>query len=164
MVLSGANQENEVDQLIQMTKRLMGNDGQGIELEEDEDIVASLNNLTLVGKIQADRIVNKGAVGNIIQRAWNPRLGVTISDLEDNIFLFKFKSEADVKRIWQGGPWTVMGNHLVLKRWHADAQVRDFDFSHSWFWVRVFGVPLKMKNKTNCQKIASVLGASWRLI
>ena len=91
MALSGANQENEVDQLIQMTKRLMGNGGQGIELEEDKDIVVPLNNLTLVGKIQADKIVNKGAVRNIIQHAWNPRSGVTISDMEDNIFLFKFK-------------------------------------------------------------------------
>jgi len=72
-------------------------------LEEDEKIVRALNELTLVGKIVANRVINKNAVRNTILRSWNPKFGVTISDLNENIFLFKFKLEIDMRRIWNGG-------------------------------------------------------------
>jgi len=100
-------------------------------LEENEEIVRSLNKLTLVGTIVGDRVINKNAVRNTILRFWNPKFGVTISDLHNNVFLFKFKSENDLRRIWFGGPWTIMGNHLTLKRWYADANVNKIDFPHS---------------------------------
>jgi len=116
---------------VKLTQRLWENSGDGLELEEDEEIVRALNNLTLVGKIVDDRVINKNTVRNRILCSWNPKFGITILHLDDNIFLFKFKSAVDIRRIWTGGPWMIMGNHLALKRWHANANVNDIDFSHS---------------------------------
>lgn len=144
MALPNTSREAEVDQLVQMRQRLLGDRGEGIELEEDDEIVCSLNNLILVGKLLADKIVNKGVMRNDIRHAWDLRLGVTITYLTENIFLLNLK--AKMNRTCRGGPWTIMGNHLVLKRWHANTQVRDIYFWHSWLWVQVFGIPHKIKH------------------
>ena len=109
-----------------------GNDGR-IELEEDEDIAFSLNNLTLVDKVVSEKVVNKSDVHSIVQRLWNPQFGVTVMELEDNIYLFKFKKKEDIQRTWTRGPWSIMGNHIVLNKWYANAKVSDIDFSCSWF-------------------------------
>jgi len=158
MELSKPVAENSLENLVQLTQRLWQASGDGLELEEVAEIVRALNELTLVGKIVADRVLNKHAVRNTIIRSWNPKFGVTISDLDDNIFLFKFKSEIDLRRIWNGEPWTIMGNHLNLKKWHADANVNDIDFSHSCFWIRIYGVPLTMQNNANGERIGKLLG------
>ncbi|KAJ8421753.1 hypothetical protein Cgig2_022989 [Carnegiea gigantea] len=82
----------------------------------------------------ADQTLNKNAIKGVIQRSWNPQHGVTIADLDENLFLFKLSEAEDVKRVWNGGPWTIMGHHLVIKKWYADL-VDDINFSTSGFWA-----------------------------
>ena len=77
-------------------------------------------------------------------------------NLKENIFLFKIKPVDEVTRIFNGNPWAIIGNHLVLKRWFADAFVQDIHFSKSYFLVWCFGVLLDMKSSANLQKLGEV--------
>ena len=50
-------------------------------------------------------------------------------DLEDNVFLFKFRALDNVRMILNGGRWRIMGYLLALKQSYADREVKDVDFS-----------------------------------
>jgi len=104
MAVSNFDGVPNVDQLVQITQNLWEHQVEGIDLEEDEEIVRFLNSLAFVGKILVDRVVTKNAVRSVLQCSWDPRLRVTITNLEDNFFLFKFNSEEDIRRVWNGGP------------------------------------------------------------
>ena len=71
----------------------------------------------LVGKILANKVINKNAVKAILLKAWTTAKGVQIVDLSDNICLFKFAAEGDRKRVIELGPWNLEGFPLILKPW-----------------------------------------------
>ena len=71
-------------------------------MEEKEEIVHFINNLTLVGRMLADKVVHKNAMRSVLQQTWKPKLEMNINDPEDNVFLLKFKTgrcELDFARV-----------------------------------------------------------------
>lgn len=81
-----------------------------------------------------------------------------VSAVDKNIFMFSFKHEADVRRAWDRRPWTVKGEHLVLKRFSPDISVSEVDFSFTEFWIQIHGFPLNRRSKENVLKIGSMAG------
>ncbi|KAK7838066.1 hypothetical protein CFP56_020284 [Quercus suber] len=79
-------------------------------------------NLGLVGKILVDKVINKNVVKAILLKAWNTAKGVQIVDLSDNIYLFKFATEEDRKRLIELGPWNIEGFPFILKQWDQKLQ------------------------------------------
>lgn len=75
-----------------------------------------------------DGIVNSNGIRNTIQRYWKPRFGVSISGIDDSVFLFNFMSYKDIQRDWAAPPWTMMGSHLILQNWLAEARMGDYRF------------------------------------
>ena len=61
------------------------------------------------------------------------RMGLSISNIGENLYLFKFGVEEDFRRIYNRRPWTGMGNHMVLKQWFTDARIEDIVFVYSEF-------------------------------
>ncbi|KAK7849162.1 hypothetical protein CFP56_003436 [Quercus suber] len=75
-----------------------------MKLKANEKIVELLYNIGLVGKLLANRNINKNAVKAIILKAWRTFKGVQFVDLRENVFLFKFACEGDRKRIVELDP------------------------------------------------------------
>ena len=86
-----------------------------MKLKANEKIVEVLYNIGLVGKLLANRNINKNAVKAIILKAWRTSKGVQIVDLRENVFMFKFACEGDRKRIVELGPWNIEGYPFILK-------------------------------------------------
>ncbi|KAH7532587.1 hypothetical protein FEM48_Zijuj04G0037200 [Ziziphus jujuba var. spinosa] len=63
---------------------------------------------------------------------------------------------ADRDRVWNRSPWTINGAHLALKAWRPEMLIRDFDFSHSTFWIQIRGLPLQYMSKENGLKIGGL--------
>nr|POE94158.1 uncharacterized protein CFP56_17489 [Quercus suber] len=55
-------------------------------------------------------------------------------------------------------PWTVKGEHLVLKRFNPDISVPEVDFSFTEFWIQIHGLPLNRRSRENVLKIGSMAG------
>ncbi|KAF3946921.1 hypothetical protein CMV_026869 [Castanea mollissima] len=72
--------------------------------------------------------------------------------------MFSFKHEANVRRAWDRRPWTVKGEHLILKRFCSDISVSEVDFSTTEFWIQIHGLPLNRRSKENVLKIGSIAG------
>ena len=106
-----------VEALTDKTKKLRCT-SKAVKLKASEKAVEELFNTGLVGKLLANRNINKNAVKAIILKVWRTSKGVQIVDLKENIFLFKFACEGDKKRILELGPWNIEGFPLILKQWH----------------------------------------------
>ena len=62
------------------------------------------------------------------------------------------------RRIWDCGPWSFKGEHLILKQYSSDLSFNEIDFSISYFWVQVHGLPLNRQNVPSLKKVGAVLG------
>ena len=78
--------------------------GKAVKLKASEKAVEELFNTGLVGKLLANRNINKNAVKAIILKVWRTSKGVQIVDLKEKNFVFKFACEGDKKRILELGP------------------------------------------------------------
>ncbi|XP_050263948.1 uncharacterized protein LOC126708186 [Quercus robur] len=151
------NQSMLVEALTDKTKKLRCT-GKAVKLKASEKAVEELFNTGLVGKLLADRNINKNAVKAIILKAWRTSKGVQIVDLKENIFVFKFACEGDKKRILELGPWNIEGFPLILKQWHQNMSVDDLDFSSIPLWVQIHGLPIEYMSKENAEEIGALVG------
>jgi hypothetical protein len=55
-----------------------------------------------------------------LMKMWAPTGEMEIIDLENDYFLIRLEDRADVTRVFEGGPWLIMGHHLVIHRWHPE--------------------------------------------
>lgn len=121
-------------------------------------MVVNATNLSLVGKLVADKVVNVVAVKAVINRAWNLKQNVSISCLAPNTFLFGFSNSQDRGRVLNTGPWSISGFHLVVTVWPPSLVLEEIDFSLSSFWVQVHGLPPDRMSHENVLKIGALNG------
>lgn len=84
--------------------------------EEEEDIVTIMGIMKikgenvvancLVGKVLLTRNINGEGLKAAMQQAWRTVKEVKIESMGDNIFLFKFATEEEKKRVLMGGHGT----------------------------------------------------------
>lgn len=127
-----------------------------LDLSFDDSSIKSKH--TLVGKILSKRPLNQKGVANIIGLAWRTKEEVSVSAWGDNLYAFGFKSEEDLCKIITLGPWSIMGNLMVLRKWESHKTIEEMDFSCSPFWVQIQGLPLGFMNVSSGMKIAESLG------
>lgn len=89
-----------------------------------------------------------------MQRVWKTTREVKIESLGDNMFIFKFGSEADKRSILVGGPWHFDRALIVLIEPVGIGDVKKQDFSHTSFWVQIHDVPIMCMTK----EMATALG------
>lgn len=129
-----------------------------ISLEEEGEDTCLLVNRALVGKVLSDKGLNRGAVKNILCKAWGDPEGVKVSDIGFNLFLFEFQKEEEAVEVVQKGPWYVMYKLVSLQKWTPQAIMNEIDFSGVQFWVHIHGLPLENLNIKSAEKILCQLG------
>ena len=132
-----------VEALTDKTKKLKCT-GKAVKLKASKKAIEELFNIGLVGKLLADRNINKNAVKAIILKVWRTSKGVQIVDLKENIFVFKFACEGDKKRILEQGPWNIEGFPLILKKWHQNMSVDDWISQVSLYGFKYTVSPLSI--------------------
>ncbi|KAK9200177.1 hypothetical protein WN944_015373 [Citrus x changshan-huyou] len=73
-----------------------------------------------------------------------------IEKLGDNIFIFKFRNEAYLKRILTGGPWHISQALIVLKEPEGIGEISSHLFTHATFWIQIKNVLIKCMGKEIC--------------
>ncbi|KAJ1399804.1 hypothetical protein SESBI_30028 [Sesbania bispinosa] len=129
-----------------------------IILEEDAEEALKIARQTLVGRILADKNLNRSAVKEILSKAWNIEEELSIMDLGPNVFLFGFTDSKMVSKVLQEGPWFVMGHLLSLQNWIPEASVFEVNYDIVGFWIQLHNLPLEMMSTKNATKIATNIG------
>lgn len=149
--------DKQIDLVESITNKLKCT-GKTIKLKASEKAVEEIVNISLVGKLFSDRVINKNVIKAIILKAWRTSKSVQIVGLKENIFLFKFACEGDKKRILELGPWNIEGFPLILKMWHQNLSVEDMDFSSIPIWIQVHNLPIEYMSKENAVEIGALVG------
>ncbi|KAJ1394180.1 Zinc finger, CCHC-type [Sesbania bispinosa] len=113
---------------------------------------------TLVGRIVAEKTLNRNVVKEIVSKAWDVKDEVKISDLGPNIYLFTFSEVEKVKKVLEEGPWFIMGHLLSVQYWIPEVSVFEINFDHVYFWVQLHRLPLEYMTVNNARKVAQKIG------
>lgn len=127
-------------------------------LEPEHGDNSEHNKYTLVGRVLAEKILNRGAVKAIISKAWGNPEGLKISDQGPNLYLFVFTKEEEMQEIMQKQPWFILNHMLSLQILTHDILITEVEFSKVPFWVQLHGLPLGVMTEQNAFTIASQIG------
>nr|POE46607.1 hypothetical protein CFP56_58489 [Quercus suber] len=145
-----------MERIISKTEKLGWKKGKiSLEVNQESSVQSKL---LLVGKILSKKSFSRVVVRDIVIKAWNLFTEVEVSILDRNVFLFSFNHEADVRRVWDRRPWSIKGEHVILKKFRANLNLNEVDFSTTVFWVQVHVLPLNRQSKENPFKIGGFLG------
>ena len=108
-----------------------------IKLEVEREEITRATQYTLVGKILANKMLNKKRVMRVIRNIWTEKEVVAVKELEGNLYgLFC----------------------LNLKKWEVDQAVQDICFSKVCFRIQIHNLPLELMIMQNARKIGEFWG------
>ena len=135
--------------------------------EEEEDIIISTKNtpdllekcsLSLFGRLLADRQQNQQAFKSTLRFVWKMGSNLRIMEVGNNILQFKFSSMYQLEWVEKSGLWNFENNLLFLCRWRPGLSTANISFSHSPFWVQIWGLLFELMTEEAGKDIGCKLG------
>ena len=77
-----------------------------------------------------------------MRNLWASPGGVTIRDIDDNLFMAVFNTREDLKRVFVQGPWTFDKKLILMVRFENDMQPTAVIFNQAAFWIRIHNLPI----------------------
>lgn len=114
--------------------------------------------LSLFGRLLADRHQNMRALKSTLRSAWKMGSDLRIVDVGKNILQFKFNSKYQMEWVECNGPWNFDNNLLLLCRWTKELSVNNISFTHSPFWIQVWGLPFESMSEEVGRDLGSKIG------
>ncbi|XP_040990949.1 uncharacterized protein LOC121238174 [Juglans microcarpa x Juglans regia] len=126
----------------------------------DQDIENNMGRgkLCLVGRVIADKKINKEAFKNTMLKVWKACAGTKIIEVGDNLYVFEFQTKGDLNRIWGGQPWLFDTNLVCLKNFDGVTPPSELNFNSTTMWVQLHNLPLGYMNKEIGGRIGSTIG------
>ena len=93
-----------------------------IDNEENEELVfeegveqeTNRFDLCLVGRFLTEKGINTRVMRTKLADIWRPAMGITIKDINPELFLFQFYHQDDMDWVRNGGPWSFDNAMLIL--------------------------------------------------
>ncbi|KAL0011160.1 hypothetical protein SO802_006268 [Lithocarpus litseifolius] len=134
--------------------------------EEDSIQISAHNNvnlleechLSLFGKLLSNRKQNQRALKSTLRSVWRMGPDLRIMEVGNDILQFKFSSKHQLECVERNGPWNFDNNLLLLCRWRRGLVATNITFSHSLFWVQVWGVPFELMTEITGRDIGNTMG------
>jgi hypothetical protein len=95
----------------------------------------------LVGKLLADKVVQRDYIRVHMMRAWKTLGWVVFKVLGDNLFLIEFENSWEKTNILKGRPWILDGNLFALMLFDGFTPPSQLVFEKTSFWVRMYNLP-----------------------
>ena len=94
-------------------------------------------------KLLTTRTFNGNAFKSSVRVMWASHGVLSVTTLDDNLFLAAFPSDAAVMRIFSTSPWTFDKKLILMARFVGDLQPTAVKFTHAAFWIRIVNLPIK---------------------
>lgn len=136
----------------------IGDDKDGLDFDWNDPVGSHVRDRTLVGRLVADKFINRNTIKSMIMKAWDFLKGLEIVDANDSVFYFNFERDEDCARVLSGRPWMIMGFLLVLEKWTPTLTLKELGLKLSPYWGQLHGLPLEGFNVKNILKLGDKLG------
>ncbi|KAH9649686.1 hypothetical protein KPL70_026078 [Citrus sinensis] len=107
----------------------------------------------LIGKIYHTCGVSREGLRAAMQQVWRSVKEVKVESMGENIFIFKFASEGEKKRILHGGPWHFNNWLMVLIEPTGVGDIKQQTFTHTSFWVQIHNAPIMWQKIGKVEKV-----------
>ena len=81
-----------------------------------------------------------------------------IVDVGNGNLQFKFSSKYQSEWVENSGPWNFENNLLLLCRWRKGLSTANMVFTHSPFWVQLWGLPFELMSEDVGREVGNSLG------
>ncbi|XP_030945895.1 uncharacterized protein LOC115970397 [Quercus lobata] len=135
--------------------------------EEEEDILITNTSrpdlieecsLSFFRRLLTNHHQNQRALKNTLRQAWKMGSDLRIVEVGKGILQFKFNSMYQLDWVGKSGPWNFDSKLLLLCRWRKGLSVSNITFTHSPFWVQVWGLPFEQMSKEVGKNIGRKIG------
>ncbi|KAJ4831885.1 hypothetical protein Tsubulata_022297 [Turnera subulata] len=129
-----------------------------LKLKRHTEVGKRIITLALLDRLVSDKPILPFVLNSIIDRAWKPRFPLENNEVKPKIFTFSFENEGDRSVALLGAPWTIDGNHLLLREWNPSLSLDEVELKKSALWVQVIGLTPNEIGEENCGDIAAMMG------
>ncbi|XP_050212808.1 uncharacterized protein LOC126664459 [Mercurialis annua] len=144
-----------------------------VSLEEEEDGGLDLSDYVpdnqfidpkwfLVGRLFTDKLINFNALKNTLASIWRPNSGMFVQKLpefREQMFVFQFFHEIDIRRVEENGPWSFENNLLVLKRFGPYDSPTNIAIHTTEFWIQIHNLPMDFMSEAIVCTIGNYIGS-----
>ncbi|XP_019168052.1 PREDICTED: uncharacterized protein LOC109163801 [Ipomoea nil] len=113
---------------------------------------------TLIGKFLTDRILKVEVMKRVMAAAWRPLMGIEITDVLPNLYLFTFFDEADMRRVLEEGPWAFENTTLICQILEDGVDPTQVVLNTVDFWIQVYDIPLGYRTVKVLERIGDFAG------
>ncbi|MBA0573426.1 hypothetical protein Golob_000701 [Gossypium lobatum] len=115
-----------------------------------------------VRKFLTSSVVHFQAMRSTLANVWHLIGGVSISDLENDRFLFRFYFEVDVDRVERNDRWNFNSHLLVLHRLIQGENSLTLQLTEVNFWILVNDIPYGFMSEGVTKQFRNIFGDfSW---
>ena len=113
---------------------------------------------SILFKLLTNRAFNGEAFKRTMRNLWTSTGGVTIRDIDDNLFMAVFNTKEDLERVFVQGPWTFDKKLILMARFERDMQPTVVIFNQAAFWIRIHNLPILSMIKDIGEDIGNDIG------
>ncbi|XP_019200065.1 PREDICTED: uncharacterized protein LOC109193664 [Ipomoea nil] len=139
---------------------------EGVRFEEEIYETAALppvrNTWTLVGRFLTDRIMKVEVMKRVMASAWRPLMGIEITDVLSNLYLFTFFDEADMRQVLEEGPWAFENTTFLCQVLDDGVDPTQVVLNTVDFWLQVYDIPLGYRTVKVLERIGDFTGVFLR--
>uniref|UniRef100_A0A7N2RFB9 DUF4283 domain-containing protein n=1 Tax=Quercus lobata TaxID=97700 RepID=A0A7N2RFB9_QUELO len=135
-------------------------EGSGLCLKKEQ--ASSVH--AIAARFLTKRPLNLDAIANTFTPLWRTKSGFKIKHIEDHVVLFSFDNKADVDRIIAAEPWSFDKHAMVITRYDKDETKLSSDQSLVAFWVQVYDIPIRFRNKAVAEQICEAIGTILQVV
>ncbi|CAM8977828.1 unnamed protein product [Rhodiola kirilowii] len=125
-------------------------------MEEWDDLTKEFS-MALVGFVFGTT-PNLSRMRGYARLKWGDASRVSVSQLNNGIFLFRFKEEDHMLRVLSGGPWSFDNRPLILKPWSEDEKYKCGSIDALPVWIRLPGLKAHLCGASSLSRLCSQLG------
>ena len=113
--------------------------------------------LSLLGKIRGEKLVNFTGQKNFVSIAWGYPKDLKVTELGPNLYQFLIPEEETQERIMNGGLWILDNQLIVLSKWYEGIEDDPNAFRLTLLWVQMWNLPVHWLSKEMGKKIGKTV-------
>ncbi|KAH9725904.1 DUF4283 domain-containing protein [Citrus sinensis] len=93
-----------------------------------------------------------------LKSIWSATKGFTVVDLAQDYYLVRFSNERDVEYALTKGPWTVIGQYLIVQQWSPSFDVASNKIEKIVAWIRLAEMNIHFYHKNIIRRLGEIVG------